>query len=96
MLHIVNKRIELDVFFQRIAEGDCVLFIGSAVLGLHKNSKYAAELETYTESYQCYALEPDFLARGLRHDEISEQITVVSYSGFVNLTVDNKVTKTWS
>ncbi len=96
MLHILNKRVEQDVFFQRIAQGDALIFVGSAVLCLHKNAQNADQLKQYCQEFPCYALEPDLLARGLGHDEIITDIKWLDYSGFVTLTTQHEVIKTWN
>ena len=96
MLHILNQRVEHDVFFQRIAQGDALIFVGSAVLALHSKAQAADQLKQYCQNFQCYVLEPDLLARGLAHDEIIVDIKPVDYSGFVTLTTEHEVIKTWN
>jgi len=96
MLHIINKRVEHDVFFQRIARGDALIFLGSAVLCLHSNAQNADQLKQYCQDFQCYVLEPDLLARGLAQNEIISDIKRVDYSGFVTLTTEHEVIKTWN
>lgn len=96
MLHILNKRVEYDVFFRRIAQGDALIFMASAVLALYSKAQTAEQLEQYCQNFQCYVLEPDLLARGLMHDEIITNIKRVDYSGFVTLTTEHKVIKTWN
>ncbi|MCF7970345.1 MAG: sulfurtransferase complex subunit TusB [Methylococcaceae bacterium] len=96
MLHIVNERVECDVFFQRIAKGDALIFVGSAVLCLHSNAQNADQLKQCLQNFQCYVLEPDLLARGLAQDEIIADIKPVDYSGFVTLTIEHEVIKAWN
>ena len=96
MLHIVSTNTEHEVLFERIAKGDTLLFVASAVLCLHKNSQSAQTILAYCQDFQCYALEADLLARGLAVDEILPEITVVDYLGFVSLTVEHAVIKTWN
>jgi sulfur relay protein TusB/DsrH len=62
-----------------IAEGDALLFIGSAVLCLHKNSQAAKTIETCGQQFQCFALQADLLARGLSADKIIADINIVVY-----------------
>lgn len=96
MLHIISARSEYEVLFARFAEGDALLFIASAVLSLHKNSESAKIILPYCQHLRCYVLEADLLARGLTLDEILAEISVVDYSGFVSLTVEHKMIKTWN
>ena len=95
MLHIISTSSEHEVLFARIAEGDALLFIGSAVFCLHKNSQAAKTIEASTQQFQCYALKADLLARGLNADNISADISIVDYPGFVTLTLAHKVIKSW-
>ncbi|MDF1583962.1 MAG: sulfurtransferase complex subunit TusB [Methyloprofundus sp.] len=96
MLHILNKRIEYDVFFQRIAREDALIFLGSSVLCLPSNAQTADQLTRYCQNFQCYVLESDLLARGLKCNEIIAGIQPIDYSGFVALTTEHEVIKTWN
>jgi len=96
MLHIIATTAGHDTLFKRIAPGDTLLFIADAVLSLHKNSLSAKKLLAYCPHFKCYALEADLLARGLTADDILAEIKQVDYSGFVTLTVENAVIKTWN
>ena len=96
MLHIISANTGYEVLFERFAkEGDALLFVENAVLCLHKNSQSAKTILAYCQHLQCYALEADLLARGLGLDEILPEITRVDYQGFVSLTVEHEVIKTW-
>ncbi len=95
MLHIISSTTGQDVLFERVAKGDVVLFVADAVLGLQKNSQLAIKLRLYAVQFECYALEPDMLARGIDLDDGLTLITVVDYPGFVSLTVKHAVIKTW-
>ncbi|GAW87684.1 conserved hypothetical protein [Bathymodiolus platifrons methanotrophic gill symbiont] len=96
MLHIISTTAGHEVLFERIAKGDTLLFIASAVLSLHKNSLSAEKLLPYCAHFHCYVLEEDLLARGLDADDILAEIKRVDYPGFVSLTVENEVIKTWN
>ncbi len=96
MLHIVSTNMGYEVLFERFAKGDAILFVESAVLCLHKNSQITKIILPYCQHLQCYALEADLLARGLALDEILPEITTVDYQGFVSLTVEHEVIKTWN
>ena len=96
MLHIITTTTGHEVLLQRISFGDALLFVESAVLSLHKNSQSAQILSPHLQYFQCYALEADLLARGLAADKILAEVAVVDYQGFVALTVEHAVIKTWN
>ena len=96
MLHIISVNTGYEVLFERFTKGDALLFVDNAVLCLHKNSRLAKTILHYCEHFQCYTLEADLLARGLALGEILPEITMVDYQGFVSLTVEYEVIKTWN
>ena len=96
MLHIVSINSGHKALFERMTKGDALLFIASSVLCLHKNSHSAKTISAYCQDFKCYALEADLLARGLASDETLPEITTVDYQGFVSLTVEHEVIKTWN
>lgn len=95
MLHIISTDSELEVLFARIAKGDAIILMADAVLCLHKKSQPGQTILAAGQHFQCYALEADILARGLELDEILSDITLVDYQGFVALTIEHEVIKTW-
>ena len=95
MLHIISSSSEYEVLFARIVPGDALLFIGSAVLCLHKNSQAGKAILRSSQQFQYYALQPDLLARGLAADDIISDISIIDYQGFVTLTLAHKVIKSW-
>ncbi|OQK17169.1 hypothetical protein AU255_04530 [Methyloprofundus sedimenti] len=96
MLHIISISSGHEVLFERIARGDVLLFIESAVLCLHKNSQAAQAILANNQQFEFHALQADLLARGLTADKIISGINIVDYQGFVTLTLTHKVIKTWS
>lgn len=96
MLHIITTTTGHEVLLQRISHGDALLFVESAVLSLYKNAQTAQILSPHLQYFQCYALEADLLARGLAADKILAEVAVVDYQGFVALTVEHAVIKTWN
>lgn len=96
MLHIISTTSGHDLLLERIAQGDTLLFVGSAVLSLHKKSVSAERLLSYCSDIQCYVLEADLLARGLGEGDILPEIKRVDYPGFVSLTVEHKLIKSWN
>ena len=96
MLHIITTSTGQALIFERIGQGDAVLFIEDAVLCLHKNRLDADDLLARCQSLDCYVLEPDLQLRGLAQDEVIPGIVGVDYPGFVDLTVAHDVIKTWN
>lgn len=96
MLHIVSTNTGHEVLFERIAQGDTLLFTGPAVLNLHKKAALAKIILAQCQRFQLYALDVDLLARGLTVEEILPAIKVIDYPGFVSLTVEHAVIKTWN
>ena len=96
MLHIVSISSGHAELFARIGRDDAVIFIGDAVLALHKNATHNESLLQCCQDRQCYVLAPDLQLRGLGATEILSKITLLDYSEFVQLTIEYDVIKTWS
>ena len=96
MLHIISAAVDYEVLFARIAEGDAILFVAGGVLSLYKNSQSAKLIKPYCQQFHFYALETDILARGLALEDVLSEIRMVDYPGFVSLTLEHKVIKTWN
>lgn len=96
MLHIISTGSAHDVLLERIDPDDALLFIADAVLCLQKNSQAAKVLAAFCQPAHCYVLEADLLARGLAAAEILVEIQLVDYQGFVALTEQYEVIKTWN
>ncbi|NOQ63904.1 MAG: sulfurtransferase complex subunit TusB [Methyloprofundus sp.] len=96
MLHIINTLVGHKALFARFAKGDSLLFVDEAVLSLHAHSETAKALLAYTADFQYYVLEADLCARGLSAKDILTMINLVDYVGFVNLTIEHAVIKTWN
>lgn len=96
MLHIISTNTGHQVLFERIAEGDALIFVESAVLCLHKKSQSAQQILATNKQFQYYALQSDVLARGLSADTIIAEVKIVNYPYFVTLTVEHQVIKTWN
>ncbi|BDR12257.1 sulfurtransferase complex subunit TusB [Vibrio sp. STUT-A11] len=90
MLHIIKTVSALEGAVTLLSEQDDVLLIEDAV--------YAANPQHqafhYVKSAAVFALESDIQARGLGN-RISPSVTVVTYTGFVELTVKQDKSLTW-
>ncbi len=90
MLHIVKTVSALEEAAALYSEQDDILLTEDAV--------YAANPQHRTFSLvkhtQLYALESDIQARGMSN-RISPSVAVVSYAGFVELTIKQDKSLTW-
>ncbi len=99
MLHIVNKshfdHSALHTCLRLIKRGSGVLLIEDAVYAAQKRPDTDAALaETMVEN-SVYALAPDIAARGIPAGRILDEITLVDYAGFVDLTTEYDNTASW-
>lgn len=90
VLHLVNRSPHasrgLEQCLARVAAGDAVLLLESAVYAAFRDSQAAAPLRAALPDLLVYALEADLAARGIAPAEIVEGITAIDYDGFVDLT----------
>jgi tRNA 2-thiouridine synthesizing protein B len=97
MLHIINKSplgsVSLDTCLNTAAGGD-ILLIEDAVYAATKGNAAEAKLKTAMGKFKLHVLMPDLEARGLG-DRLMDGVTAVDYSGFVDLTSNNKTCQSW-
>jgi tRNA 2-thiouridine synthesizing protein B len=90
MLHIIKTVSALEDAVVLYSEQDNILLIEDAVYAanpLHRAFRYI-------KNTSVFALESDIEARGITN-RISPSVVVVSYSGFVELTVNQDKSLTW-
>jgi tRNA 2-thiouridine synthesizing protein B len=97
MLHIINKspldRNSLDTVLTT-AVGGAILLIEDGVYGATKGSVGEAKLKAAAGKFKLYALGADAEARGIA-DRMMDGITLVDYSGFVDLVAEYKTCQSW-
>ncbi len=99
-LHTVNKspfaQQTLTSCINICRAGDALLLIEDGVYGALPSSPTAEALKALADegNVHLFALEPDLQARGL-NDRISDWITVVDYSGFVQLSTEHQTVQSW-
>jgi tRNA 2-thiouridine synthesizing protein B len=97
MLHIVNKSpltsVTLDTCLNTASGGD-ILLIEDAVYAATRGNVGEAKLRDAMGRFRVHVLMPDLEARGLG-DRLMDGVTPVDYSGFVELTVNNKTSQSW-
>lgn len=93
MLHTINKSpFQADSFETCLSyaqENDPILLIEDGVYAALKGGKYEEALKEQSSKNTFYALSSDLKARGL--DSIVEQVTVIDYTGFVELAEKHQV-----
>jgi sulfur relay protein TusB/DsrH len=95
MLHIIAKSPVEPVILDRIGAGDTVLFIRSAVLAVLSGNILREQLKLMLIQNQLFALSPDLAARGILPEELLDDIRVIDYAGFVELTIEHPVIQSW-
>ncbi|MFZ2450646.1 MAG: sulfurtransferase complex subunit TusB [Methylovulum miyakonense] len=96
MLHLVFHSPPDTAVLERLAAGDDVVFLDSAVLGLLKKSRWAGHLNALAASCQLFVLADDIKVRGIAEEELVAGLVVLDYAGLVALTVKNTTVQSWS
>jgi len=97
MLHIINKSplssVSLESCLNTATGGD-ILLIEDAVYAATRGNAAEAKLKAAMGKFKLHVLMPDLEARGLG-DRLMEGVSAVDYSGFVDLTSNNKTCQSW-
>ena len=95
MLHLVNKSPyesnNLNSATGFMKDGDALLLIEDGVYAAVKGGKAASQINGLNVS----VLGPDLAARGIAEDKLAVGITVVDYTGFVDLVEANDKVQSW-
>lgn len=95
ILHIVNKspyeKNSLDMAAGYARDGDSVLLIEDAVYAAVKSGKAVAKLDGLDVS----VLGSDLAARGINEDKLADGVTIVDYSGFVDMVENTDTVQSW-
>ena len=98
MLHIVNKSpfqtSSLDTCLRMAQPGHALLLIEDGIYAATTGSAMEAKVRAACATLKVYALQPDMDARGVT-GKLIEGITLVDYSGFVDLTVEYSTSNSW-
>ena len=99
MLHTVNKSPfethSLETCLGLAKPGSDILLIEDGVYAATAGTAVSAMVEQTMESSSVFALAPDLKARGLDPDQVIAGIQLVSYEGFVKLSVTNETVQCW-
>ncbi len=97
MLHLIFQSPIDDALLQRIESLDSVIFFENAIFQINKNGILSIQFKQMLENRtSLYVLDVELETRGLNITELVSGVKVINYSGFVELTEQNKVIKTWS
>ena len=98
MLNIVNKSpfqsTSLDTCLRMAQPGQGLLLIEDAISAATKGSTAEAAIRSACSTLKVYALQPDMDARGVTAKAI-EGVTLVDYSGFVDLVAQYSTSNSW-
>ena len=96
MLHLIFQSPLQDSLLARINNGDAVVLQGKACWSLLQGHFMAESLQALlTRACRLYVLRDDLQINGIEESRLLPGVTVIDYSGLVELTVDNAVNKTW-
>ncbi len=99
MLHTVNKspfeRDALGSCLTHALAGSSILLIEDGVVGAIEGNSFADRIKGAMSDVSVFVLGEDLHARGLTDDKVIDGITVVDYSGFVELTTKNDKVQNW-
>ena len=98
MLHTVNKspfeRNSLNSCLQHAKDGSAVLLFEDGIYGAIKGSATTDRIEG-ASGISFYVLGPDLKARGISEDQIIDGMSVIDYSGFVDLVTKHDNVQSW-
>ena len=97
-LHIINtaptQTTQLSSCLRVLSAGDGIVLCGEAVQALRAGSVAAQQLQSIGPSCKLYVLNEDVLARAI--DTEALPVTLLDYSAFVALCVDNSRINSWT
>ncbi len=95
MLHLIFELSD-SIVLNRLHNQAGVIFLNNAVLKLLKNAVFQTALTELLSTTPCYVLSDDLTLRGIETDLLLEQIAVIDYAKFVQLTLEHTPIQTWT
>jgi tRNA 2-thiouridine synthesizing protein B len=99
MLHTVNKspfeRNALTSCLRLAKKGSAILLIEDGVYGALAGTDKSDNVSTRMDDFKFYVLGPDVETRGLGESPLIDGVTVVDYSGFVDLAAEHNAVQSW-
>jgi tRNA 2-thiouridine synthesizing protein B len=96
MLHLIFQSPIDNAVLERMAVGDVVVFLESAVLCVLGNAQYAGMLADKLNNNRLCVLSEDMLTRGILESELVAGLEIIDYPELVKLTVENPLITSWS
>ena len=99
LLHIVNKshfdHNALYACLRLVKHNSGILLIEDAVYAAQKLPQVDEALANAMVDSAVYALTPDIRARGIATENLLDEITLINYNDFVDLTIEYDNTVSW-
>ncbi len=99
MLHTVNKspleRNTLASCIQHALKDSAILLIEDGVYGAMQGTQKSSMVENAMQAISFYVIGPDLKARGIDANRVIDGITIIDYSGFVDLVAKYDKTQSW-
>jgi len=96
MLHLISQTPLNIAVIERIGSGDDVVFLEIAVWNICLGHVMNAPLQQLMDkACQLHVLQDELEMNGISPDKIMTEVLIIDYSGLVDLSVKNKVIKTW-
>ena len=95
MLHLIFKSPIDPAILDRMAPGDCAIFLDNAVFGLINKGKLSALLSEHSVNKRFFVLSEDMALRGIEAASLAQGLEPIDYSALVDLTVDNNPIQSW-
>lgn len=99
VLHIINKSPfgcnSLNTCLRLAKKGSAILLIEDGIYATQQNTVFTEIVDTAVVKHSVYALAPDMEARGIDKSKIIEGISLVDYSGFVQLATEYSNVQSW-
>ncbi len=99
ILHVVNKspfeKTSLDSCLMHAKEGSAILLIEDGIYAAFSGTTIVDKVRAAIKKCKVYALEADIKARGMDVRKVVDGVKVISYEGFVDLTVAHDSVHSW-
>jgi tRNA 2-thiouridine synthesizing protein B len=95
MLHLVSQSPIESAIFERLHEGDEIVFLENAVLRLLRTGALHNTLSELLKSHPLYTLTDALAVRGIKAEELVQGINIIDYTELVKLTVKHPVIQSW-
>ena len=96
MLHLISQSPIETAVFERVADGDELVFLDNAVLRLLQHGELNQTLSVLLKTHRLYVLADTLTVRGISTEELVQGISIIDYPQLVALTVKHSVIQSWS